>query len=107
MVVMIWEFRVGEKSRAEFEQAYGPEGVWAAFFQRGPGYLGTELLGDASTPGRYLTIDRWNSRDAYEEFCGRHREEYEKIDRRFQALTAGEEKLGSFLSLGSGFPGDA
>jgi heme-degrading monooxygenase HmoA len=60
----------------EFERAYGPDGEWAAFFRQGPGYIGTELLRDVENPGRYLAIDRWDSRDAYQAFVDAHREEY-------------------------------
>jgi heme-degrading monooxygenase HmoA len=59
-----------------FEQAYGPDGEWAEFFRRGRGYVGTELLRDVENPGRYLVVDRWESRDAYREFVDEHREEY-------------------------------
>ena len=60
----------------EFEQAYGPDGEWAQFFRNGAGYVGTELLRDVENPGRYLVIDRWDSRDAYQAFVEAHREEY-------------------------------
>src|SRR3954468_24792404 len=59
-----------------FERAYGPDGEWAEFFRRGRGYVGTELLRDVENPGRYLVVDRWESRDAYREFVDEHREEY-------------------------------
>jgi heme-degrading monooxygenase HmoA len=60
----------------EFERAYGPSGEWAEFFGRAAGYVGTELLRDVENPGRYLVIDRWDSREAYGEFVESHREEY-------------------------------
>ena len=61
---------------ADFERAYGPEGEWAQFFRAGPGYVGTELLRDAELSGRYLVVDRWESRDAYNAFVESHRDEY-------------------------------
>jgi len=60
----------------EFERLYGPEGEWAGFFRSGSGYVGTELLRDLETRGRYLLIDRWESREAYQAFVEEHREEY-------------------------------
>ena len=99
MYVIMWEFFVAENSRAQFETDYGPQGAWAEFFRRGEGYLGTELLSDVGVVGRYVTIDRWKSKDVYEVFRDRHHDEYEEIDRGFQALTEREEQLGSFLTL--------
>ena len=60
----------------EFERVYGPEGDWTAFFRAGDGYVGTELLRDVETPGRYLVIDRWETREAYQAFVDANRDEY-------------------------------
>lgn len=59
-----------------FERAYGPEGEWAEFFRRGRGYVGTELLRDLEVPGRYLVVDRWETKEAYLGFVDEHRDEY-------------------------------
>ena len=96
MYVVIWEFRVGENSREQFEEDYGPQGVWAQFFQRGEGYLGTELLRDAAVTGRYLTIDRWTSQLAYQTFQTQQHAEYQAIDRRCESLTERESRMGAF-----------
>jgi heme-degrading monooxygenase HmoA len=71
-LVFVYEARDPE----EFERVYGPEGEWTAFFRGGEGYLGTELLRDVETPGRYLAIDRWETREAYQAFVDAHRDEY-------------------------------
>ena len=60
----------------EFERAYGPEGEWTAFFRGNAGYVGTELLRDVETPGRYLVVDRWETREAYQGFVDAHRDDY-------------------------------
>ncbi len=100
--VIVWEFRAQPGREDEFERVYGPEGDWANFFRRGEGYLGTELIRDVETPGRYVTIDRWASAAAYEDFRSRNSSEYEAIDRRCESLTEHEARLGSFLTM----PGD-
>lgn len=100
--VIIWEFRARPGREDEFERVYGPDGDWANFFRRGEGYLGTELMRDVETQGRYVTIDRWISAAAYEDFRRRKLSEYEAIDRRGQSLTEHEAHLGSFLTM----PGD-
>jgi heme-degrading monooxygenase HmoA len=74
VIALVFSYEVREP--AEFESAYGPEGAWAAFFRQGRGYIGTELLRDVETPGRYLVVDRWESAEAYNAFAAEHRDEY-------------------------------
>jgi len=74
LIALVFSYDVPEAS--DFESVYGPEGEWAHFFRKGAGYIGTELLRDAELPGRYLVIDRWESRDAYNAFVESHRGEY-------------------------------
>ena len=69
--------------------------MWATFFRAGEGYLGTELFRDVTQSARYLTIDRWISQSAYEDFRRDHLTEYETIDECCQALTEQELRLGS------------
>jgi len=60
----------------DFESVYGPNGDWSEFFRRGNGYVGTELLRELENPGRYLVLDRWESRDAFDQFALEHQGEY-------------------------------
>ncbi len=71
-IVFTYEARDPE----EFERVYGAGGEWAEFFRQGAGYIGTELQRDLETPGRYLLIDRWESREAYQTFVDSHRDDY-------------------------------
>jgi len=93
---IVWEFLVEQRSTAEFEHHYGPDGTWAALFGEAPGYLGTLLLRDASAPGRYLTIDRWRSAEAYRAFRAAFAGPYAALDRQCEALTRGEREIGVF-----------
>jgi quinol monooxygenase YgiN len=92
---ILWEFRPKPEMRAQFEAAYGPDGAWARLFRRSAQYLGSELLRDCGDSSRYLTMDRWTSRAAFEEFHLLHRAEYDELDRRCEALTSEEAPLGS------------
>jgi heme-degrading monooxygenase HmoA len=74
MLVIVFSYEAREPE--EFERVYGPEGEWAEFFRRGAGYVGTELLRDAETAGRYLVVDRWESAEAYNAFAEANREEF-------------------------------
>lgn len=98
MHVLIWEYQVGAGRETEFEKAYGPNGDWVALFQRAQDYLGTELLRNVNVPGRYVTIDRWVSIDAYDAFREKWIVEYKVIDACCDELTERELLLGRFDS---------
>ena len=109
MYVIVWEFQVASARLAEFERAYGPEGDWAGFFKRSDAFRGAELLraqrdddGPAETGGElgyYWTIDRWDSRDAYEDFNERFSAEYAAMDARLAELCDLEVCLGKFEAI--------
>jgi heme-degrading monooxygenase HmoA len=96
MYVIVWEFLVGEGQAGHFEEANRAGGVWPRFFSQHAGYLGSEVLRDGR---RYLTLDRWISRDAYEQFRDAQRAEYDRIDRRLAGISESERHLGSFVQL--------
>lgn len=74
MIALVFSYDV--RDQAEFERVYGPGGDWAQFFAGAHGYIGTELLRDVETPGRYLVIDRWDSAEDYNAFATERRDEY-------------------------------
>jgi hypothetical protein len=47
--------------------------------------------------GRYQTLDRWESREAYEAFRAPRRAEYDARDHAGEALTASEDRLGDYV----------
>ena len=66
MFVTLWEFEVKPGSKELFERTYGRDGQWAELFRRHAGYLGTRLLQEVGAAGVYVTVDTWESREAYE-----------------------------------------
>ena len=96
MYVVIWRYKVEPAQTPKFEKAYGPKGEWAKFFSGSKDYLGTELLADDERPGEYVTIDRWESEEAYSAFLGDHEADYDRLDRRFEALTLSESRVGAY-----------
>jgi heme-degrading monooxygenase HmoA len=90
MYRIVWEFEAQPSRSADFEREYGAEGVWVAFFRHGEGYLGTELFRSAVDSTRYLTLDRWVSRAAFDAFRSARHQEYEALDARCAALTRAE-----------------
>ena len=93
MHVILWRFRVRPGREREFGAAYAPGGTWAALFGRDTAHLGSDLM--RATDGSYLTLDRWESRDAYERFRARHAVEYDALDRDCEALLEEEAFLGA------------
>jgi heme-degrading monooxygenase HmoA len=98
MFVILWQFDIVEEKVASFEAAYGAQGSWATLFAHSSEYLGTELLKDAYVPGRYLTMDRWSSEQAFRAFRKDHDADYEALDRASDSLTAVESRIGAFLA---------
>ena len=97
--LIAWEFRPRPGSEKEFEKAYGPNGLWAQLFARNQGFIATELNRDLKDPHRYLTLDLWASRDAFERFKAEHQSEYQVLDQQCEALTDQETELGRFERL--------
>jgi hypothetical protein len=93
MYVIVWKYEVLVDDEMDFRVAYGPDGDWARLFAKYDAYLGTELIG-TDEPGHYLTIDRWESADAFGAFMERDRDEYRRLDQEFDALTVSERLVG-------------
>ena len=96
MYEIVWEYEVRAEHVAAFEALYGAEGDWARLFRRGDGYVETRLFRDTARPMLYLSIDRWVSRAAYEAFVQTAGPAYAALDRRGDALTARERRVGAF-----------
>ena len=97
MIALVFSYDVGVP--AEFEREYGPDGAWSVFFKGGAGYIGTELLRDVEIPHRYLVIDRWESREAYNAFVTANREAYmQRVDESVFHYEH-ELRLGTFESV--------
>jgi heme-degrading monooxygenase HmoA len=102
--VLVWEFAVAPERRDDFERRYGTDGDWARLFARADGFLGTRLLRDAGTPGRYLTLDHWRSDADWQAFRVRYAEQYAALDRDCEALTLSEARIGAFAEVGAWAP---
>jgi heme-degrading monooxygenase HmoA len=98
MFIRIWQFRAQPERVREFREAYGSAGAWAKLFARGDGYLGTELLESTSDPTLHVTIDRWESAEAWAAFLHAWREEYAALDRQCESLTRDEVELGVYVA---------
>ena len=97
--VVVWEFLVKPDCEAEFARVYGPQGDWARLFARAREFRGTQLQRDVDEPRRFLTLDSWDSREAYERFLQASHEQYAALDSTAGRLTEREVKLGWFTPV--------
>ena len=96
MIEIVWEFVVKEECRGQFELAYGPGGAWSKLFAGSPGFRGTTLLRDINMPGRYLSIDVWDTLEQREQLLAEREAEYANLDADFAEWTESEREVGIF-----------
>lgn len=78
---------------------YGPEGSWVKLFKLDSSYLETILLTDNSKQGRYITLDRWKTKQDYKSFREKYANEYNALDKLCEGLTIEEKFLVSFWEV--------
>ena len=98
MFVALWEFEVKLGCEEKFGKVYGADGAWAKLFLRDPQYRGTRLVKDVERERVYLTLDFWETREAFDKFKKENAAEYERIDRGCEGMTVRETKVGEFVS---------
>ena len=96
MFLALWEFEVKSGCEERFQSVYGPSGDWVRLFRTDPRFIETRLLHDPAEPTRYITLDFWQSRSAYESFKELHGAAYSTLDKSSESLTRRERCLGSF-----------
>ena len=94
MYEIFWEYEVRPEQVAAFERLYGADGEWARLFGRADGYVETLLFRETGRPTRYLTVDRWQSRAAFDAFVEATSSAYAALDRQGDALTVRERRVG-------------
>ncbi len=72
-------------------------------FRQASGYVGTHLYRDIHDGDRYVTIDRWESEEAFRSFRAMFANEFERLDSEGENLTLEETPLGEF-GPGAGSP---
>lgn len=98
MYVILWEFQPAPGRETEFERAYGSEGDWARFFKQDPEYRGTDLFRDTRDQRRFITVDRWTSREAFDAFAKREATGYRELDEQLAPLSGTETRIGGFTT---------
>lgn len=96
MFYILWQFDVEDAHAAAFAEAYGPAGPWEALFRQGDGFRGTEVFRRTAAPARFLTLDSWTSRGAYEGFRRERASDYAALDAVCDGLTVRETFLAAW-----------
>ena len=96
MLQILWQFDTTDDRASGFAEAYGPEGPWVAFFRKADGYRGTDLFRRTVAPPCFLTLDRWETRAAYESFRRERAAEYSALDAVCEGLTVRERFLAAW-----------
>ena len=94
--VRVWRFEPVSGREAEFAAAYAGDGPWAQLFEQADDFVSTTLLAPDEPGGPWLTLDRWQSRAAFERFQETRGEAYRNLDAALSELTAGEQFVGAF-----------
>jgi heme-degrading monooxygenase HmoA len=96
MIEVFFRYRVHPAQARSFEHAYGREGPWVRLFSKHPGYVRTRLFRHKDDPHIYLTIDVWESKEAYDEFRSEHADAYRRLDNQLVMLRLEELLLGYY-----------
>jgi len=96
MFLALWEFEVKSGCADRFQSAYGPQGEWVRLFRTDPSFIETRLLQDPSATNKFITLDFWRTRAAYESFKELNHAAYVTLDKNFENLTAYENCIGMF-----------
>ncbi len=95
----IWEYRIEPQMEAAFLECYRPAGRWAELFSGAEGYQRTDLLQDLDDPTRYVTVDYWDSEEAFQAFNERFGAEFHELDGLCALLTVSESPMGRFRTF--------
>ena len=96
MFLALWEFEVKSGCVERFQSAYGPQGEWVRLFRTDPSFVETRLLRDSAAPNKFVTLDFWQTRYAYESFRELNHPAYAELDKTFEKLTTFENCIGMF-----------
>ena len=92
----LWQFRPPAGGEKAFAEAYASGGPWAEVFGQAPGFIGTRLMRPPEGSDWWLTIDSWDSAEAFANFLENHREAYAALDRQLEGIAGEETFIGAF-----------
>ncbi len=96
MIEVFYRYRVHPAQVRAFEHAYGPAGPWSKLFGAHPGFRRTRLFRHRGEAGVYVTVDVWDSKDAWDGFRAESAQAYARLDRELRLLYLEEHFLGYY-----------
>jgi len=97
MYTIVWQYTVHPQHLHTFIEYYHAAGKWVEFFQPSPFYVGTDFLQLEDLT--FITIDKWWSKEAYEQFLKEHQQAYASLDKLCEGFTTEEHLIGKFYLL--------
>ena len=97
--VYIWEYKAKNNSIKEFEEFYNSQGTWVELFKLANGYIKTDFFKDKIEHNRFITVDYWESYEAYDQFRIDFDEKFQELDQKCAHYTLGEKKMGEFTLI--------
>ena len=102
MIEFVCEFVVKDEVRGQFELAFGPGGLWSKLFAQQPGFRGTTLMRDMKNPGRYLTVDLWDTEAQRDHALSEYKTEYSNLEATLADWSESTTEIGIFRVLAEG-----
>lgn len=96
MFIVLNEFHVKEEHIPAFETEFGSAGTRSETLQKGEGFMSTELMKDGANKRRFITIDRWISKDAYEDFQIEFENESAEVAKLGENMLEKQQLIGAF-----------
>jgi heme-degrading monooxygenase HmoA len=96
VIEVFFRYRVHPQQVRAFEHAYGPQGPWSKLFSRDPAFRRTRLFRHKSEVNVYITVDVWDSKDAYDAFRSENSTAYNRLDAQLSMLKLEELLLGYY-----------
>jgi quinol monooxygenase YgiN len=97
MYVIIWKYSVHPEHRESFIEYYHADGKWASFFQDAAEYIGSDFFQIEEDKNQFMTIDKWISKESYEQFLENYQQPYLELDKHCDKFTLQEELLGKYF----------
>ena len=96
-------FYIKAESERKFELLNGPSGAWSKFFTRSSDFCGTNylkslesVLKDEEQARRYLTMDRWRSKEGFDSYVAEHQDRFDELSGMNEELALAKNHFGFF-----------
>jgi hypothetical protein len=95
---IIIEFTVDPEMLPAFKAAYNPDGQWPQFLKQADGYIQSRLLADDEHDDVYLTIDRWLTKQHFNDFNNGFADAYRKLDIQLESVAGVKRRIGGYTA---------